>query len=129
MINTVTITGNLGGRPEGKTLESGLEVSKFSVALNEVRGKGDEKKEYTHWIECAALGNLAAVINKYLDKGSRVTLVGRLQQQRWLTSDGKKMSKLIVFVENIAFMSKPRNEFEPDVPWEESGISENSAAA
>ncbi len=109
MINTVTVAGYLGNDPKTVVLESKLVITKFSIAVNEVRGKGADRKELTHWIDCTAFGILASTIDKFLTKGSKVTVAGKLNQQKW-ESEGKKMSRLVVIVENIAFMSKAAEE-------------------
>ena len=120
MINTVTVAGYLGDKPKTVELENKLVITKFSIAVNEVRGKGADRKELTHWIDCTAFGILASTIDKYLTKGSKVTVAGKLNQQKW-ESEGKKMSRLVVIVDNIAFMSKQADVIEGEVVSEDPG--------
>jgi single-strand DNA-binding protein len=120
MINSVTITGHLGDNPKAIALESGLAIANFSIAINEVRGKGADRKEVTHWVDCTAFGLLAETIHKYLSKGSKVTVAGRLSQQKWESQDGKKMSKIIVIVDNIAFMSQKNSGTDTEAATEEA---------
>ncbi|MCD4655641.1 single-stranded DNA-binding protein [bacterium] len=119
MINSVTITGHLGQDPESVVLEGGLLVSNFSVAINEVFGKGENRRETTHWISCKSYGNMAHVVSNYLNKGSKVTVNGKLHQSSWVTSEGEKRSRLGVVVGNIDFMSKKLEDSE-DTATEES---------
>lgn len=123
MINSVIITGHLGDNPKAIALESGLTIANFSVAVNEVRGKGKDRKDFTHWIDCTAFGILAETVSKLLSKGSKVTVAGRLNQQKWESADGKKMSKLVVIIDNIAFMSQKSAASEPEMVTEEAAAA------
>ena len=106
MINSVVITGNLGKDPELTTSEGGTVITRFSIAVNEIRGKGNEKKTKTHWIDCVAFGPIAEATSTYVGKGSKVTVQGRLNQRKWENESGQMFNRLVVIVEKIAFMTK-----------------------
>ena len=77
--NKVQLIGNLGNKPEIRTLEGGKKLAKFRLATNEVykNAKGEKVKE-TQWHNIIAWGKLADIAGKYLDKGSEVALEGKL---------------------------------------------------
>jgi single-strand DNA-binding protein len=110
MINTVTIAGYLGRDPDSQVTEDGRAIALFTVAVNEIYGQGDDQKKLTHWVDCISFGKIAEVIETYLMKGSKVTVSGRIRQNKWESSDGRKNSKLVVIVEQLEFMSRKDSE-------------------
>jgi single-strand DNA-binding protein len=106
MINSVVVAGNMGKDAELITSEGGINVTRFSIAVNEIRGKGDEKKTTTHWIDCVAFGTTAEAISKFTSKGSKITVQGRLNQRKWESQEGQILSRIVVVVDRVEFMSR-----------------------
>ena len=78
-MNRITITGNLGKDPETRYIPSGDAVTNFSVAVNEHwTGKDGKPAERTAWYRVSAFGKLGENVAKFLHKGSRVLVEGRL---------------------------------------------------
>jgi single-strand DNA-binding protein len=99
--STVTIIGNLTAKPEKKNIKSGSSLLNFSVAVNRRwRDKQDNWEEQTSFFDVTAWGELADNIEASLDKGTRVIVTGRLEQQTW-EKDGKNQSKVILVAEDI----------------------------
>lgn len=101
-INRVILTGRLGGDAELKFTQGGLAIIEFGLAVNDYVGK--EKGEYTNWINCTMF-NREKLVN-YLKKGMKVTVEGRLKQDRWETPAGEKRSKIGVIVSDIDLPGK-----------------------
>ncbi|MEP1314984.1 MAG: single-stranded DNA-binding protein, partial [Parasphingorhabdus sp.] len=81
-INKVIIVGNLGKDPEARTFSNGGKVCNFSVATSESwkDKQTGEKKEKTEWHNISVYNEaLADICEKYLQKGSKVYLEGKLQ--------------------------------------------------
>ena len=77
--------GNLGKEPEVRTLENGTKVANFSIATSETwfdKGSG-EKKEKTEWVNIVVWKNTAEVVEKYVKKGDKVYIEGKLQTRSW----------------------------------------------
>jgi single-strand DNA-binding protein len=99
--STVTIIGNLTAKPEKKNIKSGSSLLNFSVAVNRRwRDKQDNWEEQTSFFDVTAWGELADNIEASLDKGTRVIVTGRLEQQTW-EKDGKNQSKVVLVAEDI----------------------------
>lgn len=99
--STVTIIGNLTAKPEKKNIKSGSSLLNFSVAVNRRwRDKQDNWEEQTSFFDVTAWGELADNIEASLDKGTRVIITGRLEQQTW-EKDGKNQSKVVLVAEDI----------------------------
>jgi single-strand DNA-binding protein len=90
-INKVIIVGNLGKDPEVRTFANGGKVCNFSVATSESwkDKQTGERKEKTEWHNISIFNEgLAGVAEKYLRKGSKVYLEGKLQTRKWTDQSG-----------------------------------------
>ena len=85
-LNRVTLLGNLGRDPEVTRLQNGGSVCKFSIATSESwkdKHTG-EKKEKTEWHNIVIWQEgLVSVAEKYLKKGSKVMVEGKMQTRKW----------------------------------------------
>lgn len=89
-VNKVILVGNLGDDPEIRTMQSGDKVANFSLATSEKWSKDGEKKEKTEWHRVVLFGKLAEIAEKYLTKGSKVYIEGKLQTRSWEDNNGNK---------------------------------------
>ena len=89
--NNVQLEGNLGMNPEVKNLENGKKVAKVSMATHEsYRNAKGEKITETQWHNLVAWGKTASIIEKYLKKGSEITVTGKLVHRNYIDSDNVK---------------------------------------
>jgi single-strand DNA-binding protein len=89
--NNVQLVGNLGMNPEVKNLENGKKVAKVSMATHEsYRNAKGEKITETQWHNLVAWGKTASIIEKYLKKGSEITVTGKLVHRNYIDSDNVK---------------------------------------
>jgi len=106
-MNKLFISGRLGRNPDITTAKSGdMQIAKFSVAVD--TGYGDKKK--TSWINCVAFGKSATAIEKYIFKGSPITIEGHLQTGSYEKKDGTKVYTTDCIVDNWEFAMKDKNE-------------------
>jgi single-strand DNA-binding protein len=94
-VNKCILVGNLGQDPEVRSLPNGGKVVNLSVATSEQwRDKNSgEKKERTEWHRVVIFSQgdsdgLAGVAEKYLRKGSKVYIEGKLQTRKWQDQSG-----------------------------------------
>lgn len=106
-INKVVITGNLTRSPELRATASGTSVLTFGVAVNDRRknSKTGEWEDFPGFYDCTMFGTRAESVAKYIDKGSKVAIEGKLHYSQW-EKDGQKRSKVDITIDNIEFMSK-----------------------
>ncbi len=92
-VNKVTLVGNLGKDPEVRNLPSGMKVVNFNIATSETwndKASG-ERKELTEWHRIVIMNErLADVAEKYLRKGAKVYLEGKLQTRKWTDQSGQE---------------------------------------
>ncbi len=90
-INKVILVGNVGNDPEIRTFGNGGKVANFSVATSESwRDKqSGEKREKTEWHRVAIFQEgLVGVVERYVKKGSKLYIEGKLQTRKWQDRDG-----------------------------------------
>ena len=91
LVNTVQLIGRLGQDPQVKQTAKGRHYTRFSIATNEVyRTAEGEKRENTQWHDIVAWGTKAETIGKYLKKGGRVAIQGKLTNSSWEDKAGNK---------------------------------------
>lgn len=111
-INKTIISGNLTREPEVKSTASGSCVMKFGVAVND-RAKNQQTGQWEdrpNYIGCTMFGARAESVSRFLHKGAKVAIEGKLRWSQWDDrKTGEKRSKVEVIVDEIEFMSS-RNE-------------------
>lgn len=106
MKNKVQLIGNLGNSPEIVNLQSGKKMAKFSLATNETYRNGSgEKKTETHWHNIVAWGSTANIAEKYLKKGNRTAVEGRLSSRSYEDKEGNKRYVNEVIVHEILLLN------------------------
>lgn len=106
-INRVNISGNLTRDPELRMTSGGTQVLSFGVAVNDRRRNPQtgEWEDYPNFVDCTMFGSRAEAVSRYLSKGSKVAIEGKLRYSSW-ERDGQRRSKLEVIVDEIEFMSR-----------------------
>jgi len=104
--NVIVFSGRLTKDPESRKVG---EKTKVQVALanNRKWGPGKEQED-TCFMDIEFWGGQADVIEKYCKKGSSITVVGRLQQDRWTTDEGQKRSKLFISATDFSLGPKEK---------------------
>jgi single-strand DNA-binding protein len=89
-LNKVQLTGRLGADPEPRYTSQGSAVTTFRVASNRRWKSADgEDHEETEWFRIVAWNKLGEICAKYLTKGSRVYIEGRMQTRSWQDQEGQ----------------------------------------
>lgn len=98
-----TLTGNLTADPELKFLGSGTPKLSFGLACSHIwTDQSGEKQEKTSFFNIVAWRNLAEEAAKILEKGLRVTVVGRLEQRTYEDKDGQNRSIIELSADEIS---------------------------
>ena len=104
-INRVNISGNLTRDPELRATAGGTQVLSFGVAVNDRRKNPQtgEWEDYPNFVDCTMFGNRAEAVSRFLAKGMKVAIEGKLRYSSW-ERDGQRRSKLEVIVDEIELM-------------------------
>ena len=92
-MNKVILIGNLGKAPETRTLESGVVMCRFPIATSETykNRKSGEKTSHTEWHNVVLWRGLAEVAEKYLNKGDKILIEGRIRSRSWEDKESGQM--------------------------------------
>lgn len=99
-MNKTILIGRATKEPDLKYTPSGTAVASFTLAVD--RWKRDEGADF---FDCVAFGKSAETLAEHVDKGSRLGVVGRLQNDSWEDRDGKKRQKTKIVVNEFDFLS------------------------
>ena len=110
-INRVAISGNLTRDPELRQTAGGMAILGFGVAVNDRRKNQQtgEWEDYPNFIDCSMFGARAQSVSRFLSKGSKVAIEGKLRWSQW-ERDGQMRSKVEVIVDEIEFMSRQQRQ-------------------
>jgi len=88
-VNKVIIVGNLGNDPETKYTQSGMAITRASIATTSVRkDKDGNQQERTEWHRVVFFGKLGEIAGEYLRKGSQVYVEGSIRYDKYTGQDG-----------------------------------------
>jgi len=90
MVNKVILIGNVGNDPEVKYIKEDVPVAKFSLATSEsYKNRDGEKVTNTEWHNIVAWRGLAKVVEKYVKKGSKLFIEGKITHRKYEDKDGQ----------------------------------------
>jgi single-strand DNA-binding protein len=110
-MNVVTLIGNLASDVDLRALDGGKQVASFLLAVDRPGREGAD------FVRIAVWDKQAEVCARYLAKGRRVALDGRLRSRSW-EEEGKRRTALEVVAHQVQFLSGPGNGAPAEVPFE-----------
>ena len=112
-LNRSELIGNLGADPETRGA-----VVRMRIATNErVKGEGDTWKDHTEWHNVVAFGKLGETCARYLKKGAKVYVEGKMRTSRYTDKDGVERYSTEIRADNVLFLDS-RREAEAEDPAE-----------
>ena len=107
-VNKVILIGNLGKDPEVRHLENGTAVASFPIATSETyKDKtSGERISNTDWHNIVIWRGLAEVAEKYLHKGDKVYIEGKLKTRTWQDKEGATRYTTEVVADNMTMLGK-----------------------
>ena len=107
-MNKVYLIGNLTREPEGSTTASGISFCRFSIAVGR-RFRNAEGENETDFFNIVAWRGTADNCSKYLHKGSKVAVVGSIQNRSYEAEDGTKRNYTEIVAEDVEFLTPKGN--------------------
>lgn len=108
-INKVILVGNVGSDPEVRYLDRGVAIANFNLATTEkgyVMQNGTQVPDRTEWHPIVLFRNLAEWAEKYVRKGMKLYVEGKLQTRSW-EKDGQIRHKTEIIAENVQILCRP----------------------
>ncbi|MBP3541278.1 MAG: single-stranded DNA-binding protein [Clostridia bacterium] len=103
-MNKLTIIGNLTRDPESRTTATGSTVCSFTVAVNRRRSQNSNQPE-ADFFRVSAWNAVGENCQRYLAKGRKVAVVGRVSVSTYQGQDGTTRASLDVMAEDVEFLS------------------------
>lgn len=106
-INKVFISGNVTRDPELRSTAAGMPVLGFGVAVNDrmKNNKTGEWEDRPNFLDCTMFGARAESLSRFMSKGQKVCVEGKLRWSQW-ERDGQKRAKVEIIAEEVVLMSR-----------------------
>lgn len=100
------VLGYVGADPRLDVLKDGTQVASFSVAVSERWRDGEHDRERTTWFKVVVWRDQAAHVARYVKKGSRVLVEGRVDCEAYQNKVGQPAASLKITASDVRFLSK-----------------------
>jgi len=105
MLNKVQLIGNLGSDPELRSTKNGTPVCNISMATSRVwYDNNKEKQEETEWHKVIIWGKQAESVSRFMSKGSKMYVEGRIQTRKWEDDEGNNRYSTEIVAERTLFL-------------------------
>lgn len=106
MLNKIMLIGHLGKDPELQITTEGTPFTRFSLAVSRsYKSSSGEKMEETEWFNVIAWRGLAETCERYLHKGSKIYLEGRLTQRKYTDKNGIERMMVEVIANDMEMLT------------------------
>ena len=100
-MNKVILMGRLTRDPEVSSSASGTTFARFSIAVDRrFKREGEPDADF---FNCTAFSKTAEFVERYLKKGTKVVLSGRIQNDNYTNKEGQKVYGVRIMVEEVEF--------------------------
>jgi single-strand DNA-binding protein len=123
-MNQLTIIGNLTADPVSRTTQAGKNVTTFTVAVNR-RKTANAGQQEADYFRVSAWGELGNLCHKWLIKGKKVCVVGRVSVSTYTTQNGETRANMDVFADSVEFLS-PANTVPGEKPVQQEAPKTNT---
>ncbi|MBL1279216.1 MAG: single-stranded DNA-binding protein [Fluviicola sp.] len=126
-VNKVILIGNLGKDPEVRHLENGAVVASFPIATSEsyTDKNTGQKIENTDWHNIVVWRGLAGIVEKYVRKGQKIYVEGKLKTRSWQDKDGNTKYTTEVIADELTILSRPEGQAnQSQAPYSKEGTPE-----
>ncbi len=112
MLNKAQVIGNLGADPRIAKAQNGSTIASFTVATTE-RGyttqSGAQVPERTEWHNVVCFGKLAEIASKYLRKGSKVFIEGKMRTRSYQGKDGIERKVMEINADSLEMLDSKQS--------------------
>lgn len=106
-LNKVIMMGRLTRDPEITSSTSGTTYARFSIAVDrKIKAEGQPEADF---FNCTSFGKQAEFIERYLKKGTKIVITGRLQNDSYTNKDGQKVTATKIITEEVEFAESKKD--------------------
>src|SRR6266571_6056496 len=126
MLNKIMLIGNLGKDPELNVTADGTPVTKFSLAVNRfTKSSTGEREKETEWFNIVAWRQLAETCERYLHKGSKVFIEGRVTQRKYTDKNGLERTSVDVNATDMEMLT-PKSASSGSESYSAAGVGDSN---
>jgi single-strand DNA-binding protein len=109
-LNRVTLIGNVGKDPDVSFTQGGIPVARLSLATSESwKDREGNVQEHTDWHFVVLWRGLAEIAQKYVKKGSKIYVEGKLKTRSYDEKDGTRKFVTEIVAENVLLLDRPHS--------------------
>lgn len=106
-MNKVIMMGRLTRNPEVSSSTSGTTFARFSIAVDrKIKVEGQPDADF---FTCTSFGKQAEFVERYLKKGTKILITGRLQNDSYTNKDGQKVNATKIMTEEVEFAESKKD--------------------
>jgi single-strand DNA-binding protein len=122
MLNKAQVIGHVGNAPKISTINNGqTKVASFSVATTEkgyTTQSGVKVQDRTEWHNVVCFAKLADIVDKFVTKGSKLYIEGKMRTRSYENKNGVKVSVMEINADSIELLdakssAQPQQEIAP----------------
>lgn len=124
-INKVILIGHLGDEVKMNYFEGGNSIGRFPIATNEsyTSKQTGQKVTNTEWHTLVVRNKLAEICEKYLSKGDKVYVEGKLKNKQWEQDGVKRYATEVIVTEMTMLSTKKNTDSSPPAPQQNTPIA------
>ena len=119
-VNKVILLGNVGQAPEIRDSQAG-KFATFKLATTDkgyTKQDGTQVPERTEWHSCVVFGRQAETVERYVGKGMRLYIEGKLRTRKYTARDNTEKYVTEIVVDTFEMLSSKKEASNPAVPFE-----------
>ncbi len=112
-VNKVILIGNVGKDPDVRYLENNVRVANFPLATTErgyTMSNGTQIPDRTEWHTIVVWRGLAEVAEKYVRKGARLYIEGKIKSRTYEDKTGNRRYITEIYAEDMQILTRPQNQ-------------------
>jgi len=126
MLNKIMLIGNLGKDPELQVTSEGTPFTRFTLAVSRnYKTSSGERREETEWFNIVAWRQLAEICERYLHRGSKVYIEGRVTQRKYTDKNGLERISVDVIASDMEMLT-PKSASTSSESYAEVGVGEGN---
>ena len=114
--------GRLTKDPEIRVTEAGKSVARYSLAVDRRYKEGEVTADF---FNCVSFGKQAEFVEKYLKKGTKILLMGRVENDSYTNKEGQKVNTTKIIAEEVEFAESKRETSETPNPAPEMYVPDD----
>ena len=125
-LNKVMLIGHLGDDVKMKHFDGGGCIGRFPLATNETytNKSTNEKVTNTDWHNIVVRNKAAEICLKYLSKGDRIYVEGKIKNRKWKADDGSDRYTTEINVDQFTFLTTKKNSESQNPINEDSNLND-----